>query len=252
MKKINPETLVPMDIFAGDKDFALEIDLDYARNDNLLFGEAIYRPRARLWLHEDLAKVVLLASLLLKRQNLVLVLHDGLRTAEAQAKMTQTKRALENPQWTKGVDRLLSPPGLGGHPRGMAIDASLKTVQGKELDMGTPFDELAADASADKNPAHRDYPGHSPEVMKNRQILELAMTSAADSLQTPLMGLPAEWWDFRQPKYKYKPFAPLKDCDLPPQMRMTDVVCDNDFEDFPDEHFEELKTALREEVLSLT
>ena len=251
MKKIDPRELVPMDLFFGGENAALEIDLAYAKDDNLLFSETIYREDARLWLHIDLAKIVLLASRFLARQGLTLVLYDGLRTIEAQARMANTKRSLANPQWTQGPERLLSPPGAGGHPRGMAVDVALKTAGGPLLDMGTPFDELAQDSSAAKNPAHRDYQGHSPEIMKNRKILDLAMLTAADALRTPLIGLPAEWWDFRQPAEIYNAHAPLSDADLPAQMRMTDTRFESAPADLPPKHFNELKAALEEEVAGL-
>ncbi len=220
MKKITPDALLPMDRFTGDADKALEIDLAYARADNLLFGERIYKSDARLWLHKDLANVVLRAAQILKTQGYTLVLYDGLRTSDAQKKMQQTQRVRDNPHWLEEPERLLSPPGAGAHPRGMAIDVSLKDEAGALLDMGTPFDFLAANSSAPHNPAHRNYPHHPPEIMQNREILYGAMLGAAKELNIPLIGLPAEWWDYRFPAEVYEQYAPLSDADLPPDMRM--------------------------------
>lgn len=232
MKSIKPETLVDMDLFSDECGF--RIDLAYARPDNLLFGEQIYRTDARLWLHRDLAAIVCKAAQICRDQHgLRMVLYDGLRTVEAQEKMLHTQRVRDNPHWLE-EPRLLSPPGGGGHPRGMAIDVSLETMDGELLDMGTPFDYLAEESGPDKNPAHRNYTGDFPPatighttntatpyncIMKNRSILEQVMVEAAEKLQIALLPLPQEWWDFRLPPEIYEQYAPLSDADLPPDMR---------------------------------
>lgn len=202
---INPDTILPMDVFVDD--FPITIELAYARDDNLLFGERIYHQDARLWLHEDLAKIVLLASLLVRRDHeYVLELYDGLRTTDAQARMLKTQRVKDNPHWLE-EPRLLSPPGAGAHPRGMAIDISISG-----MDMGTAFDDLSKGA-------HRGF-AHNEDVMKNRDILTGAMIRAARDLDLALLPLPQEWWDFRLPQDIYEQFAPLSDADLPDYMVM--------------------------------
>lgn len=217
MKKIKPESLVSMDIF--EKEGGLRIELAYARSDNLLLGEAVYRPDARLWLHKDLAEIVVAAAKTVKQQGLLMVVYDGLRTVEAQQKMLETARVKANPQWLR-EPRLLSSPGMGGHPRGMAVDVALER-NGKLLDMGTAFDYLAEKSDPANNPAHRQHPKLSDEARSNRQILDEAMIGAAKALNRPLLALPQEWWDFRLPKEIYEAYAPLSDPDLPPEMRMT-------------------------------
>ncbi|MCF8495187.1 MAG: D-Ala-D-Ala dipeptidase [Alphaproteobacteria bacterium] len=218
MKTIPPEQLLPMDSFAGE--YPVRIALDYARADNLLFGERIYRPDARLWLHKILAEVVLEASRLCHAAHgLLFVLHDGLRTVEAQQRMIETRRVRDNPHWLE-EPRLLSPPGAGAHPRGMAIDVSLETEAGETVDMGTPFDFLAEDSSPEANPAHREHPFLSPLVRENRACLDASMRGAAEKLDIPLLPLPQEWWDFRLPREIYEQYAPLSDADLPEGMRV--------------------------------
>lgn len=245
-KHINPEHLVPMDMFA--RDFALRIDLAYARPGNLLFRERIYKPEARLWLHEDLAKIVLLAAKIIhERHGHRLVLYDGLRTTTAQARMLETQRVQDHPQWLE-EPRLLSPPGKGAHPHGMAIDLTLETKAGIHLSMGTDFDYLSESSDSESNPAHRDYTGHSAETMKNRRILNSVMEEAAHLLELQILLLPQEWWDFRLPATTYEDFAPLADEDLPPQMRMTDQPITGGPSDFSEEHFERLKTRIQDEI----
>jgi D-alanyl-D-alanine dipeptidase len=128
MRKIDPKSLVPMDRLAPEN--AFRIQLAYARDDNLLFGERIYRPNARLWLHEELAEVVAMAaSACFENYDLRFVLYDGLRTTDAQEAMLRTERVRGNPEWLS--ENLLSRPGMGGHPRGMAVDIGLENEKGE-------------------------------------------------------------------------------------------------------------------------
>ncbi len=218
MLKIDPKELVAMD-GAGDND-NFRTELAYAKDDNLLFREAIYRPGARLWLHKTLAAVVReAANECFKQNGCRFVLYDGLRTVEAQEAMHRTRRARENPHWV--TQKLLSVSGGGGHPRGMAVDIGLEDENGNLLDMGTPFDFMAEDSSPEANRAHRDYRNLPENVMRNRAMLTDAMVRAADKFGTPLLPLPQEWWDFRLMPEFYELYAPLRDSDLPPAMRIT-------------------------------
>lgn len=123
MKNIDESTLVPMELFAGR--FPVSVQLAYALDaPPNIFGQ-IYAVDARLWLHRDLAKIVLAAATIAnQRSGVSFVLYDGLRTSDAQAKMAESAIVKANPQWME-EPRLLSPPGSGAHPRGMAIDISL-------------------------------------------------------------------------------------------------------------------------------
>lgn len=218
MQKIDPKTLWPMARFAANTPFRIE--LAYAASSNLLFGERIYRPDAQLWLHEILAKIVLRAARdCYETSGFTFVLYDGLRTTDAQQRMIETKRVRDNPHWLE-EPRLLSPPGGGGHPRGMAIDIALEDDKGNLIDMGTPFDFLAEDSGPDKNPAHRNYIHLTNDIRRNREILTHAMLQAADHFKVELLPLAEEWWDFRLMPEFFNFYAPLSDSDLPPEMRM--------------------------------
>lgn len=215
MKKIKPSELVLM------HDNFYRVELAYARDDNILFGERIYRKDACLWLHTDLASIVKQAArLCLDHHGMRFVLYDGLRTTDAQAAMMETQRVKDNPHWLQ-EPRLLSPPGGGGHPRAMAIDIGLETLDRNLLDMGCPFDYLAENSHKDFNPAHREYK-HSQEILDNRKILDECMSKAACDLNLPLLPLPEEWWDFRMPPAVYNQYEPLSDDDLPVEMKLLD------------------------------
>ncbi len=218
LKRIHAEDLVCMDDLPEWSGIA--VDLAYARADNLLFGEAIYRADAKLHLHYILAEIVMRAGALAReRHGMSLVLYDGLRTIEAQGRMLETRRVRENPHWVGREPRLLSPPGAGGHPRGMAIDLTVAGVDGRVLAMGTPFDFLAEDSGPANNPAHREHP-QNERVARNRAILDSVMADGAQATGHPLFPLPQEWWDYRLPRGFYEEYAPLSELDLPEPLRL--------------------------------
>lgn len=214
MKQISTSDLIDM---SGREH--IEIHLAYAIDEPPnIFGK-IYRDGARLWLHKLLAEIVIVAASYAAADGHTLLLYDGLRTTDAQAKMQDAPIVKANPQWME-EPRLLSPPGGGAHPRAMAIDLTLIDHRGQILDMGTPFDYLAEDSAPEHNPAHRAYPNLSFEARANRTKLNEYMILGSEKTNTPLELLAQEWWDFRLPRDIYEQYAPLSDRDLPPDMRM--------------------------------
>lgn len=213
--------LVALDIFV--REHPLRIDLVYAKPEHPdnMFKSGIYRADAHMWGHQELAAIIVrAANICYKKTGLLYELKDCLRTVEAQALMRETDIVKRNPQWLEEPGRLLSPPGAGGHPRGMAVDIVLIDQNGDEIDMGTPFDFLTEDRN--NNPAARNYAKLSKSVLDNRKILEDSMMQAAAEMKRELLPLPQEWWDFRFPKSYSEQFAPMSDALLPPHMRMTD------------------------------
>ncbi len=221
MKLIKPDDLVDIAARAHDSGVDLRTDLIYADAAhplNQTFCTAIYRPDARMWMHRDLAPVVLKAAARANDAGYRFVLTDCLRTTDAQARMAQTPIVRANPHWTApGPGMLLSPPGAGAHPRGMAVDILVETLEGVELDMGTQLDHFSEDPA--DNPAARDY-RMPPAIAANRILLEGWMMDAAHATGRPILPLPSEWWDFRFPSEIYEQYAPLSDADLPPHMKM--------------------------------
>ena len=211
-ERIAPDDLIPMDAFHGE---TIEIDLVYAdaNHPENIFGIAAYRKDARLILHRELARIVLkTARLLNERHGWMLVLKDGLRTVEAQRTLMDTDIVRRNPHWLE-EPRLLSAPGQGAHPRGMAIDVSVKNSNGWPVDMGTLFDAMVPESA-------RAYDWFAPEILQNRAWLEKAFAEAAASLSLPLLPLPSEWWDFRLPASYNGAYEPLSDDDLPDALKM--------------------------------
>lgn len=217
---ITPDDLVALDDYASAH--PLRIDLVYAQpqHPDNMFKCAIYRPDAKMWCHRSFAPIILRAAeICWQEHKYIFELKDCLRTTEAQALMAETPIVKANPQWLEEPGRLLSPPGKGGHPRGMAVDIILLRDDGAKIDMGTPFDYLTTDRA--NNPAARDYTKFSEEVLENRHILESAMMQAASELALALLPLPQEWWDFRFPAAHSSQYMPVSDAALPPAYRMT-------------------------------
>lgn len=237
---INPADLVPMDLLLTTEPFA--IDVMYAGPGS--FCGPVYKPDARLSLHRDMAEIILAAGRLVRdRIGGRLVLYDGLRTTTAQAVICDTPIVKAHPHWTaEGPLRMFAPPGKGAHPRGMAIDISVRDEKGILLDMGTAVDALPeGGADRENNPAHREYVHLTEDVRKNRDILTHALTDAAMMMGRPMRPLPSEWWDYRFPDDIYMRYAPLADEDVPPSLRLTNEIPDDvGFKELPPGHYEAL------------
>lgn len=220
LKKILPQDLQALGDFSGKH--PIKVDLVYAQKDHHdnIFKTALYKKDAKMWGHRELVPVILRAAdICFKKTGYIFELKDCLRPVEAQEKMRQTDIVKAHPEWLEEPGRLLSPPGKGGHPRGMAVDIILVTENGDEVDMGTRFDFL----TKENNPSARDYRGFSAEVLDNRRALEESMVQAALELGREILPLPQEWWDFRFPYAYSNAFEPLSDADLPAHMKVVEL-----------------------------
>ena len=224
LKRIVSSELVAFDDFTGTH--PIKVDLVYAQplHPDNMFKTSIYRPDAKMWGHRDLVDIVLAASrLCFDRTSWSFEIKDCLRPVEAQALMGETEIVKANPQWLE-EPRLLSTPGNGGHPRGMAVDIILVDGNGEEIDMGTRFDSMTEERT--NNPAARNYIHFSDDearnkrILANRSVLEESMMQAAAEAGRELLPYPEEWWDFRFPPSHSDLFDPIRDVDLSPEMRM--------------------------------
>jgi D-alanyl-D-alanine dipeptidase len=209
---VDPRTLVAMDLFPSEP---IEIDLVYADagHPENIFETAAYHGAARLSLHQDLAGVVLHAARKLQRaRGWTLILKDGLRPVEAQQTLINTDIVRTNPHWLE-EPRLLSSPGQGAHPRGMAIDVSVRDSTGEPVNMGTAFDAMVPESA-------RSYQGFGADILANRKALEEAFVQAGAARGVPILPLPSEWWDFRIPSAVHGIYAPIFDADLPAPLRL--------------------------------
>jgi zinc D-Ala-D-Ala dipeptidase len=131
------------------------------------------------------------AQALLPRGLLFLVVEGyrplSLQTAYFERCVRDLRRA--HPQWSEALlhreaSRSLSPPEIGPHVCGAAVDVTLCTASGAELPMGG---EVNAD-SDDDNACYTAAPGLSPGAARNRRILVETLTVAG------LVNYPTEWW----------------------------------------------------------
>lgn len=83
------------------------------------------------------------------------------------------------------ASRFVSPPEIAPHSAGAAVDLTLVTAGGRELDMGTPVDASPEESQGACYTAARNI---GAEARANRQILIEALTAVG------LVNYPTEWW----------------------------------------------------------
>ncbi|MFG2222063.1 nitrilase-related carbon-nitrogen hydrolase [Streptomyces sp. NPDC048644] len=83
------------------------------------------------------------------------------------------------------ASRFVSPPEIAPHSAGGAVDLTLVTADGTELDMGTPIDASPEESAG---ACYTAAPGLSPTARANRRILSAALSAAG------LVNYPTEWW----------------------------------------------------------
>jgi len=148
------------------------LDIRYATKNNFT-NEQIY-PCGRCFLRKEAKIALAKAEKELNGKGYKLVLFDCYRPAPAQQKLW---KIVPNPDY-------VTPPEKGSmHNRGLAVDLSLVDMQGKPIDMGTPYDYFGEEA-------HTDYKAHSENVLQNRALLTGTMEKFG------FKGIRTEWWHF--------------------------------------------------------
>ncbi|MER6156515.1 M15 family metallopeptidase [Streptomyces sp. NPDC001868] len=83
------------------------------------------------------------------------------------------------------TSRSLSPPEMGPHVAGAAVDLTLCTADGVELDLGTPVN---ASPEESEGACRTAAPNITATARRNRRTLSAALTTAG------LTNYPAQWW----------------------------------------------------------
>ncbi len=101
----------------------------------------------------------------------------------------QVLRDLE-PDWSPErvwveASKYVSPPAVGPHCSGAAVDLTLCTADGVELDMGTAVNDSPV---ASNNACFTAAPDLSRQARHNRDVLVAALSA------TGLINYPTEWW----------------------------------------------------------
>lgn len=171
VKSLNPLHSSLVEITEASHNILL--DLRYATKNNIT-GTRIYHDD-RCFIHTD-AMVLLGRSIILaKEHGLRIKIFDAYRPKEVQEAL-----------WAHTPDpNYVAPPEKGSpHTRGVAVDLTLIDGNGKELDMGTPFDDLTPQS-------HHGVVNLSPKITANRYLLLGIMMSAGwDFYQN-------EWWHYQ-------------------------------------------------------
>ena len=154
-------------------DNTIALDLRYATTDN--FVKAQMYDCGRCFLRPEAAKAIAKAHKVLKDKGL-----GGLKMFDCYRPRPYQRRL-----WDKMPNsNYVTPPWKGSqHTRGLAADLTIIDKEGKELDMGTPFDTFS-------EKAHSDSKNVSKQVLENRKILRGVMESVG------FKGIRTEWWHF--------------------------------------------------------
>ena len=159
------------------------IGLRYATSDNIT-GKPVYKSNVA-YLRKGTADKLAKANEILLKQGYMIKVWDAYRSKEDQQFLydnAPVKAVFMDPK-----------KGYSNHTRGAAVDCTLVTPDGSEVDMPSDFDDGS-------ELAHRTYEKCSEEQKQNALILENAMKSVG------FIPLKSEWWHFDDSEYKsYKP-----------------------------------------------
>ena len=183
---------ISIEAVAGHPDFrrlrdipGVGVELRYATPDNFV-GDDMYSPFDCAWLHKDAAESLekAAAALAALRGDVCLLVLDALRPQRVQERMW---KALEG----TGLTQYLAHPDRGSiHSFGMAVDVTLVDALGRELDMGTGFDDLSELSHPALEAAHLARGDLDHLHVENRKLLREAMAHAG------WRGINSEWWHF--------------------------------------------------------
>ena len=151
-------------------DFVYE--LKYATPDNFL-KQAVY-DCGECYLRKSTAEALVKANEAFKQLGYRIKLFDCYRPLSVQKKMWKI---------LPGTHYVANPAKGSKHNRGAAVDLTLVDAQGKELNMGTPFDFFGKEA-------HHTYTEHPKEVLENRKLLKETLN------KYNFKSIYSEWWHY--------------------------------------------------------
>ncbi|HLL05320.1 MAG TPA: D-alanyl-D-alanine dipeptidase [Myxococcaceae bacterium] len=170
----------------------LVVDMRYATDDNFL-KRSVYPKDARCMLLKDAAQRLKKAADVLRPKGYRLKVYDCYRPRAVQYEMW---KIMPQPGY-------VADPKFGSnHNRGAAVDLTLATLDGGEVEMPTKFDDFSRSA-------HHGFPGGTEASRKHREILLVAMEGAGFKRNK------MEWWHYDLPGARKMPvldvpFTPQK------------------------------------------
>ena len=163
----------------------IAIDLRYAGVNNFV-GRDLYGSLDCAWLHHLAASGLERAAALLAREapgHRLLVL-DALRPHRVQLQLWEHLDGTDLRQY-------VADPARGSiHSFGMALDATLLDAQGRELDMGSGFDEMTELSHPRLEARHLASGALAPDQHRNRLLLRRVLCASGFN------GIDNEWWHF--------------------------------------------------------
>ncbi|MCM5663739.1 M15 family metallopeptidase [Galbibacter mesophilus] len=177
-KDVVPLDEIPDTTFVRLADYSDDFvyDMKYATEDNFLKAQ-VYEC-AECYVRAVTARGLLKANAAFMEKGYRIKFFDCYRPHDVQKKMW---KIVPNPTYVAN-------PAKGSiHNKGGAVDITLTTLEGEELDMGTGFDFFGRKARH----AYQDLPN---QVLENRKLLKTTMESFGFGAIT------SEWWH-----YNYKP-----------------------------------------------
>lgn len=164
---------------------SIKIQMIYATPDN--FVKKVVYPIAKCFLRRGTALKLLKVQEQLQAKNLGLLIYDGYRPLSIQKIFWEL---------TPSKDYVADPSIGSKHNRGAAVDVTLITKVGKELEMPTKIDDFT-------EKAHRSFNQLPLKVRANRQLLEEVMLSCG------FEPLAHEWWHFNDNEWMDYPIEDI-------------------------------------------
>lgn len=160
-------------------DPTIKLDIRYATTNNFTKSKIYDCPRCLL--RPEAAEAIVKANKALKAKGYALKMFDCYRPRPYQQRLWDK---VPNPDY-------VTPPAKGSmHSRGAAVDLTIVDAQGRELEMGTPYDFFGVEA-------HTDYTKLPAKVLENRALLRTTLEAAG------FKGIRTEWWHFSYQKRNY-------------------------------------------------
>lgn len=163
----------------------IAVELRYGTPDNFV-GRDLYSPFDCAWLHRDAAAALeqVVAWLARTRPGFKVLVLDALRPQRVQEQLWDALDGTE-------LRMYLANPARGSiHSFGMALDLTILDEDGRELDMGTGFDDLSEKSHPALEQTLLERGEITQQHIANRQLLRDAMAQAG------FVGINSEWWHF--------------------------------------------------------
>jgi D-alanyl-D-alanine dipeptidase len=163
----------------------IRFDLRYVGSNNF-DGRVLYRDIDCAWLRVEAARGLGASAAWLaeRRPDLTLLVLDALRPQRVQEAIWADVKGTPS-------ERYFADPARGSiHSFGMAVDVTLIDARGRELDMGSGFDEMSPRSHPALEAEQLAAGAITREHVAARELLRGAMAAGGFG------GIPNEWWHF--------------------------------------------------------